>query len=150
MSLFETLKFIHVLFAVIWVGGGIFIYITGWRARKGPVAHKLAMSRNAEISGRIFMISSIVVLAMGVWMVLDTDGYEFTQAWILIGLIGLIISAALGGAFFDPQGKATIAAYEAGDEAAGDALLARILNVATFDLILLIVIVWAMVAKPGL
>lgn len=150
MSLSETLKFVHVLFAVVWVGGGIFLYIATWRSKKGPLAHKLAMARNGEIAGRIFMLSGIVVLAMGVWMVLDTDAYDFSQAWILIGLIGLIASAALGGAFFDPQSKATVADYEVGDEAAGDARLAKIINVATLDLLLLIVIVWAMVVKPGL
>jgi uncharacterized membrane protein len=150
VSLFETLKFIHVLFAVTWVGGGIFLVVTVMRSRGGPLAHKLAMARNIEVAGRIFMISGIVVLAMGIWMVLDTSAYEFSQAWILIGLIGLLASALTGGRFFDPQAKALIAEYEAGDEAAGDARTARILRVAYLDQILLLVIVWAMVVKPGL
>jgi uncharacterized membrane protein len=149
VSLFETLKFVHVLSSVVWVGGGIFIYITGRRAQRGPLAHKLAMARNADVAGRVFMVSGIIVLAMGIWMVIDRPGYEFTQAWIVIGLVGLLTSAGLGGAFFGPQTQANIAEYEAGDEAAGDARLARILNVATFDLLLLIVVVWAMVVKPG-
>lgn len=150
MSLFETLKLIHVLFAITWVGGSIFLIITVVRSRTGPPAHKLAMARNTEVAGRVFMISGIVVLAMGVWMVLDTAAYEFSQAWILIGLAGLIASAALGGAYFGPQSAALVAEYEAQDESAGDARVGRIVKVAYLDLLVLIVVVWAMVAKPGL
>lgn len=150
MNTFEWLKFIHVLVAVIWVGGGTFLMIMAHRAKRGPLAHKIAMTKNADLAGRIFMVSGIIVLAMGIWMVIDTEIYEFSQLWILIGIVGLVISALIGALFFGPQGQTLIAEYEAGSEAAGDKRLARIANVAVLDIFLLYVIVWAMVAKPGL
>lgn len=109
------------------------------------------MSRNIEFVGaRIFNPAGIVVLAFGIWMVLDLDVYEFSQAWIIIGIGGLAASALLGALYFGPQSKTLVAEYEAGDETAGDARLARVANMAVLDNAILFFVVWAMVAKPGL
>ena len=53
----------------------------------------------------------------------------------------------IGGAFFAPKGKALVARLESGESA--DKLLGVISRVALVDQVILLVVVWAMVAKPG-
>jgi hypothetical protein len=58
-----------------------------------------------------------------------------------------VLSGAISGAFFAPKTKALVARLESGESA--DKLLGVISRVALVDQVILLVVVWAMVAKPG-
>lgn len=148
MTLFDTLKFLHVLAAIVWVGGGILQTILVWRVRKADPAHRLGLARDMRAMGdKVFGAATAAVLLFGVWMVIDREAFAFGDTWIIIGLAGLVLSSAIGGAFFAPKGKALVAKLEGGE--AADDLLRAISRVALVDQLLLLVVVWAMVVKPG-
>jgi len=88
-------------------------------------------------------------LASGVWLVIREDGWQFDQAWISIGFTGLLLGFILGPVFYGPQTRAFIAEEEASDPAAGPRNR-RIGMVAAVETIVLLVVLWAMIYKPGL
>jgi len=148
MTLFETLKLLHVLAATIWVGGGILQTTYVVRSARADAAHRLGVARDMVFLGsKVFGPASGLALIFGVWMVIDRPAIAFGDPWIVIGFVGFALSSLVGGAFFSPKGKALLAELEAGKP--GDALLKTITRVAFVDQASLLVVVWAMVVRPG-
>jgi hypothetical protein len=90
-----------------------------------------------------------IVLGFGVWMVIDSDAWDFDQVWVSLAL-GLLVAAFAFGAAF--QSRAAIAAERASargdaDEAARQ--LRRWSRGSGLILLLLVVTTWDMVFKPG-
>src|SRR5881394_4558834 len=67
-SWYFVFKSIHVLAAIVWLGGGAMITVLAWRAQRArDTAQLLQIGKQAEwLSTRIFVPSSLVVVAMGV------------------------------------------------------------------------------------
>jgi len=150
MTLGETYKLIHVLAAIVWVGGGTLTLVFTWRALGAEREHRLGFARDVEVlSNRVFAPASVVALVFGILMVLDIDAYDFSQAWILIGIIGLAASVILGMGFFGPQTKRLVTEISADDPKA-EGRLALVAKMSALDMTILYVVVWAMVTKPGL
>lgn len=150
MELFDIYRFVHISAAIVWVGGGILGAVFTRRAVSAAPAHRLGIARDMEFaSTRVFMPASIVTLAFGILMVIDAEAYGFSQAWIILGLSGIGLSAILGAGFLGPQSQKLVAELESSDPGA-TSRLKRIERVAFVDLVVLLAVVWAMVAKPGL
>ena len=152
MTLYEFLKFLHVLLAIAWVGSAILLAILAFRAQRS--ADPAAMGRQAAdaewVGQKILAPLAGIVLLLGIAMVLEGD-LGFTTTWVLIGLIGWATSIAIGAGFLGPESgrlKELIAAHGP-EDAAVKARIDRILLVSRLDLLLLIFIVFDMVVKPG-
>ncbi len=150
MSKFEIFKFIHVAAVIIWVGGGVLGALFAQRAKKADPAHTLGIVTDMElVSRRVFAPASGVALLFGILMVLDADAIDFEQTWISMGIGGIVISMVLGMTYLGPNAKKLIPELATGDPAAGRRLNA-IARVARLDLVVMFVVLWAMIAKPGL
>ena len=143
------LKFIHVLAAVAWVGGSILIQIYAARQMRAGTEDRLRFAQDTLVAGTAFAVAGIVTLAAGVWLVLRVDAWGFDQAWISIGFLGVLVGAVLGPAFYGPQTR-TLIAELGSDPAAAEPRRRRIAMVSGIETIILVVVVWAMVFKPGL
>lgn len=153
MSLNEFLLFIHIVFAIAWVGGSISLSLNGARVMGATDAGaRLHFMRQAEFMARVLSVAGIVVAAAGIWLVIRIDAYGFDQYWISYAFAVVIISALLGMFFFAKQIRRAIAIgeKEGADSPAFKATGRRIAQVAAFDLLLLLSAVWMMVVKPGL
>lgn len=151
MELSDVLVFVHIVAAMVWVGGGFLAAAFAGRMKTADPAHRLEYARFMQgASLRVFMPAAVVVLGAGVWLVLDVDVYEFEQMWITIGFGIVAIGAAMGPLFFKPTIAKGITAMEAGDAAGAAAVMQRLGIGSRLLLILQFVAVWAMVAKPGL
>jgi len=144
-------KSIHVLAAIIWLGGGSAITLLAWRAlRAKDNAQLLMIGRQAEWLGtRIFMPASLIVLAMGI-VLMHKGGFGYDHFWTLFGLIGWGVSFVVGAAFLGPQsGKlAKLVETRGLDDPEVAARLNRVLSVARTDAVLVLLIAIDMVAKP--
>ena len=148
MTLYETLKLLHVLSAIVWVGGGVFMTILYRRAAKGDPAHLLGVVRDQAFLGeRVIGPSSILALIFGIWMVIESPAVNWSDTWIIIGLVGITISGVVGGTFYGTRFKALIPKLEKGENAS--ALVRTIGLVSLIDLTIMFIVVWAMVTKPG-
>jgi uncharacterized membrane protein len=150
MAKLDVLLLVHVLGAMVWVGGSIIFLILGARMANAPRDEQVTFNKSMEfVGGRIFGPAAALVLVAGIWLVIEHPAYEFTQTWIVIALGGIALSIAIGLGYFSPQSKALLAELEANDPAAAGRAR-RIGQVSMFDTLILLVIVWAMVYKPGL
>jgi uncharacterized membrane protein len=151
------LLFVHVLSAMVWFGGGLTLMVVGFRARSSSQTEAIAsFARTLPYVGlRVLMPSVVVLLVTGVWQVLASSAWSFSQLWVRVAL-GLFILAFLVGAVYLSRVGIELARATADNGPAGQtaaryiALLNRWLIGYVVVLGLLLVAVWDMVFKPGL
>jgi uncharacterized membrane protein len=144
----DWLKFIHVISAVAWVGGVLLMQLYGARVATADRDRRLYFAENNEAAGRFFTIAGILVLLSGIWVVARVDAWEYSQAWISIGFGGVAVGAVLGMAFYGPRTRQLIAQLKANDPAA-EGTGRQIALVSGVETLILLIVVWAMVFKPG-
>ncbi len=146
MSLYEIAKYLHIVLAIIWLGGGFSVVFLGTvAASRGDNANLTQIGRNTEIlAKRIFVPSTGAILILGIYMVWAE--WAFVEAWVVIGIIGILLTGAMGGLVLTPLAQ-RLGELEVGPESA--AVAEKLLRNARADLVMLAVIVWAMVSKPA-
>ena len=153
MDLFETLKTLHVLAAVIWVGGAAAVQVFAIRTMSAADPARLAgFAKDTEWVGtRIFTPASLLVLALGIWMVVERPEIAFGDTWILLGLGGILFSALVGSLFLGPEsgriGK--LMETESPDSPEVQRRLKRIFLISRIELTVLLLVVVDMVVRPG-
>jgi uncharacterized membrane protein len=152
-SSFEIYKAIHVVVAVIWVGGGALIAILALLAERGNDPQRLiTLGQQAEFVGtRIFTPASVIVLVFGILMI-EKGNLDWGQFWIIFALVGWAVSAATGIFLIAPRVKKlnVIAATHGFEHPETQRRLKVILAVSRLDVALLLLIVVDMTAKPFL
>lgn len=153
MTLYEALLLIHIVMAIVRIGGGLAIVLLGLRAAgQNDWERAVALGGDAQwLALRLFMPASVLLLLSGAWAASEGN-WSFGDAWITIGFAAILISLAAGIVVFVPErGRIGALARERG--AAAPEVQRRIRRLglyAQLELLMLIVVVWAMVAKPGL
>lgn len=153
MDTFEVLKTLHVLAAVIWVGGAAATQVYAIRATNSNDPTRMAaLAKDAEFVGtRVFTPASLLVLGLGIWMVIDREEIAFGDTWIVLGLIGILFSALVGSIFLGPEsgriGKLIDA--EGAESPEVSRRLKRIFLVSRVELVVLLLVVVDMVVRPG-
>lgn len=148
MHWFEFLKFFHVAIAILWVGGGTGLFISGARAMQANDQQEIIhIAGHAKfMAERIFMPGSILMLLLGLSMVyVNTEGFTYTTAWVDLGILGVLASATIGMLILTPLVN-KIAATESVEEAQEPAR--QLLRKGWADMVLLWTIIWNMVMKP--
>ena len=151
MSLYELFKTIHVLAAVIWVGGGILSQLQAVRARNaGPTQLATFAQEMAWFGPHFFAPVSMIVLLAGIAMVI-VSGWNFSDLWIVLGLAGFAATFVTGMAFLGPQSKLVGEglAQRGPDDPEVQKGLARLFAISRVDAIVLTLVVINMVVKPG-
>jgi uncharacterized membrane protein len=152
-DVYDTLKWVHIMAAIVWVGGGIFVQVYASRMRRAGEDERLAaFARDIEKLGNmLFLPASIVVLLMGISMVWYAPFIEWNDLWILLGLLGILSTALFGALFIGPEagrlGKLSLEKGPADPEV--QARIKRLFIVSRIDLAVIIFVIAMMVFKPG-
>jgi uncharacterized membrane protein len=148
---YAVFKFVHIAFAVIWIGGGALLTILALVAeRKDDPMEVVLVARQAALVGeRLFAPAGLVVFLMGIAMMLNTN-WGWGKFWIDAGLVGYAITFVTGTAVLAPLAKRIkVSAEENGPtDPLTLALISRILLVARIDVALLFLVVADMATKP--
>ena len=149
MDWYSIVKFLHVVSAILWVGGGFVLFLLGVLAeRAGNIEEKLqAMRASGQLGGRFFAPMSMLTLIFGIIMCSFWVG--FAELWIVIGLVGYATTFSIGMFIFKPTGERMGAMIT--KEGITPAVLAigqRMMSAARFDYAVMLVIVADMVLKP--
>jgi uncharacterized membrane protein len=152
---YNAFKFVHVLCAVIWVGGALTVQVYALLAlRTQDPVRIAAFARDTEFVGtRIFIPSSLILLVSGILTIHESSGaWSFDQGWVQFGLVIILLSIAVGAAYLGPESgriaKATDAQGVESPEV--QARIQRIFLVSRIELVLLMLVVFDMVVKPGI
>jgi uncharacterized membrane protein len=154
IGLYEWLKALHVLLAVVWVGGAAALQVLAIRIeREHDPLRMAAFAGQAEWMGmRVFAPASGLLLIFGIWMVIEEPAWTFGQFWILAALAMFAFSFLSGLLYISPQSGRLKAIFETRGPDAPEAvaLLGRLFLISRIELVLLVLIVFDMVMKPGL
>jgi uncharacterized membrane protein len=154
VTLYEGLKTVHVLSAVLWVGGGIMVLMLASQFRAAANGPALASvgQRAGQLGKVYFMPLSVIQLLSGIWLVLEGD-WGFEQFWIVAGIAGIVASSVIGAAFLGPTGEKIGDAMMAGkqmDDPEVRGLLDKVFLLNRIDIVILVLVIADMVIKPGL
>jgi uncharacterized membrane protein len=150
-SVYEWLVFLHVLAAMVWVGGLVALIAFGIHAlRTGDrevVARFIASLR--VVGPFVLTPASVLVVAFGIWMVVDSPTWTFGQTWIWLALALLVAAVLVGVVFLSRSALAAERASNSGDHVQAMRQLRRWSWGIGLIILLLLVATWDMVFKPG-
>ena len=150
--MYTTFKFLHVASAIVWIGSGVgIVALFGVMYSAGDRATELAAGPHVEKLGqRLFGPAAMSTLLFGILAVIANDSISFNDTWIVIGFGGVALSLVILALDTPVTKQIGPAVAEHGpDSEQVDGLLARTRLLNSVTLVLLFIVVWAMVAKPG-
>jgi uncharacterized membrane protein len=148
---YHLLLFLHILSAVVWVGGAVSVQLLALMAQRSPEPSEVPrMIRYFEPLGtKAFTPAAVVLLLSGI--VLTVQAWSFAQAWIYLAIALWLLSAVAGSTYLGPRAKraAELFVAEGPRSVAARALVRRVFLVSRVELASFVVIVALMVFKPG-
>ena len=149
-SWYATWKALHVLMAIVWVGGAFMIQLFAFKIMGSDDDRQLArFARDVEfISMRTFIPASLVLVVLGFVLIHQAGwGYHF---WIVFALAVWALSFVTGAGFLGPEsGRLGKLIDERGVDAEVRLRIERLLLVSRVELVLLALVAMDMVLKPG-
>lgn len=141
---------LHVVAAAAWLGGNlVMLMVPGLMSSGGPPA-MLATGRTALMLGRVFFTpAAILTLLTGIWLVADIEAYGFGERFVTVGFAAVLLIFIGSFAVMIPNGRKMVAAMEAGDAATAQALAPRQSTMGVINVVVLLVTMYAMVARWG-
>jgi hypothetical protein len=147
MTLYQTLLLVHVLGVILWLGGSVTGTLLLVRSRSAAPGQLTAQVENSRwIDLRMGMPSALVVLLAGGWLMAEGDWPFDTAIWIHIGFGALLAAAGIGAVW---TGRYQRKLLEATGSDRLDTLTGKILLGNYASILLILIALWAMIAKPS-
>lgn len=149
--MYDILQTIHVLAAVVWVGGAVFhVFASGQLAGATPETSLWWAEIGERAGQRYYMPASILVLLAGIGMVLVGD-LSWGEPVVSVGFGGIVVSAIIGAVFITRASEALVAELTSERPDAGRlaSLGRRIRSLSLLDTAVLAIVIWVMVVRPG-
>jgi uncharacterized membrane protein len=152
MTLYQWLLFGHVLAAIIWVGGGIMDLLVSRRmAGKGEAVEEAVTDFRAWTGMKVFGPSAFAVLVFGILLVLNNSAWSFSQTWVWLSLVLVVLLIAIGAGYFGPEEQRIKALREerGSDDPEFQRRSRRLERIAEYETVVFLVILFLMIFKPG-
>lgn len=149
MDWYTVFKYLHVISAVCWVGGGMVLFFAGLMAemRKDDPGVASVLKIVVVLSPIWFIPMSLLTLIFGV--IMATLYGLWSEAWIVLGLLGFLATFCIGLFVLKPTSEAFTAHNDAGRVPEAKTHGQRMLAVSKFDYVLLFSVIFDMVFRPG-
>jgi uncharacterized membrane protein len=151
-TLYEWLMLVHVLAAMVWLGGLVSLTVLAWgilRSGDGGAAVRFA-SLLGTVGPRVFAPAVVVVIGCGIGMVVDSPAWSFGQTWVRLALALFSAVFFVGVALQSRAGIGAGRAAAAGDVDGAVRHVRRWSRGNVLVLAILLLITWDMIFKPGL
>lgn len=147
----DLLLILHIVGVAVWLGANVVQAISGPRAAASSREARAWWAGTQELMAKVlYNVAGILVLLTGVGLVLvSDDAYAFSDMFVSIGFLAVIVGAALGIVVFGPGTRKLLAAIESGDEAEEKALSARMSAFGVMDTLVVLLAIASMVMKWG-
>jgi uncharacterized membrane protein len=151
-ALTDWLLFGHIVAAMVWLGGGVMLAALAVATLRGgePAGVARFVKSLSAVGPAILAPSAVLTPVFGVWLTLDDEAWGFDQLWIQLALGLLVLAIAIGAGH---QSRVTLTAQRAierDDSAEARRQLVRWVWGYAVVVVLLGVVAWDMVFKPGL
>ena len=149
MDFYSIFKFLHVLTAIAWVGGGLTLFahsIMGVRA-KGDAELLKTLDMMNFLGKTWFVPTSMLTLVFGA--ITTTLGGLWLELWVIIGLAGFASTFLTGLLLIEPTGRRIGEFLQAGQVDKGIAVGKDLIRIGKFDYVVMLVVVADMVLKPS-
>jgi uncharacterized membrane protein len=151
VSLYELLLTLHVVTSIIWLGAGFVLTLLALRAAAdgGPGARAALNAQNDWLAPRVFIPAATLTFVFGLLLVIE-GSWDLGQLWVLIGVVGWLMTFVTGFLYFKPEGERINALAEANgvDDPEVQRRFDRMESVGRVELTVLFAIVADMVIKP--
>jgi uncharacterized membrane protein len=150
-SWYQTWKALHVLMAIVWIGGALMIQLFAFRIIGENDSNRIAkFSSDVEFIGmRTFIPASLVLVVLG--FVLVHMGHWQWTFWLIFAIVVWALSFVSGAAFLGPESGriAKLIEERGGVDDEVQARIERILLHSRIEMVLIALIAMDMVLKPG-
>lgn len=149
MNWYGILKVVHVLAAIVWMGGGVALTVVLFRllATRDRATLSQFIPQVAGYMGKVGGPASGLLLITGIAMVLVMK-LSFKAAWIGLGFGGIILLGAYGGLVMSKRMVALEQAARAGDDLALSSAAAKVRQSSIVLISIMAIVVADMVLKP--
>lgn len=98
LTLLNSIVFVHIVCAVVWVGSASTLEILEWQTLHATKRERLAASlhRGHWFGTHVFTPVAIVTLLSGI-LAVALERIAFSQLWVVIALVAIVVTSALGG-----------------------------------------------------
>jgi uncharacterized membrane protein len=148
---YQTWKALHVLMAIVWVGGALYVQLLAFRIlREKEPARLEHFSKDVEAIGtRTFLPASLLLVVLG-FVLMSNGDWPYTF-WVVFAIAVWLTSFAVGAFFLGPESGRVGKLLEerGGVDAEIQGRIERILLYSRIDLVLLALAAMDMVLKPG-
>ncbi|MFL5918380.1 MAG: DUF2269 family protein [Gaiellaceae bacterium] len=97
MDRYHWLVFLHVAGAFMVVAGAVIAGILNFSAlRRDRPSEIVVLFRLTRVAVISLMVGMTVALVFGLWLVVDMDFVEWSDAWVIVALILWVVANALG------------------------------------------------------
>jgi uncharacterized membrane protein len=141
------LVFFHVLGAAGWIGGGLHGWFSYTQLANNSSTSGNALATLTGAADRYFGPVAVLTLLTGIALVWTQDAWQWSDTFVLIGIGVFVFSAAFQPLVASKTEKRLLDAVDSGSEV-GPALRASH-RVFAIDVAVVLVALWAMVAKIG-
>lgn len=149
--MYQFFLYVHIICAVIWVGGAVYAQLLALRVSRSPDPSELPhLARHIEFIGtRVFLPAALLLFVSGTAMTLQA--WSFGQTWIAVSVALWVLSAVVGAVYLGPRVKRAAELFETQGPTsqAGRELIDRLFVVSRLELIGFAVIIALMTFKPG-
>lgn len=143
-----VLLWIHIAAAGAWLGGNLVQVFAGpIMESAGPVPEAAWHRMTVKMGAMFYTPAAVVALLTGYELVRSNDAYAFSAAFVSLGFVTVVVGATLGMAVFAPTGRKLADAIDRGDHTEARAMKGKLRLWGTFDTLLVLVTIYAMVAK---
>jgi len=148
MDWYTIFKFLHIVAALAWVGGGMTMLAQSLFAirDRGELETLRALDAIGSMGKRWFIPASLLTVIFGV--VMTSLAGLWSELWILLGLAGFASTFFTGLLVFEPMAKRVRDLVAAGRESEAVDVGRALLRIAKFDYAVMFVVVADMVLKP--
>jgi uncharacterized membrane protein len=153
LTLYGVVLAVHIMGVVV-AFGVTFAYpaFIPWARKHHPDAMPVIHGLSARIGQRVISPAMVVVLLAGIYLASDVDAWS--EVWVSVPLVILLVLGGMGGMFFAPNEHKLVALAErdlangGGFSAEYDALYQRVMVAGLVASGLVLVAIFFMAAKP--
>lgn len=149
----DWILFGHVLFAMVWMGGAVYVeaLTANARRRPDPIALGRLFRDTAGLNQRLFTAAGVLVIVFGLWLVFITS-WSFEMLWVWLSIVLVGVSVVVDILYTGPRIRTALELIEEQGPATTEALtpIDEVINAGHVRLGFLVIVLFLMIFKPVL